>query len=115
MAIRYGPFGLLARIEFGLLSIVLLLICLYFWQAREYGKSKMGWWVWVTVVSIAWTLIGCGIGALRYGVSYVGLLTFRPEAWEGLGWMGPLGMGPFGVVIGLVGMMRRAILKSVGG
>ncbi len=56
LAIRYDPFGLLARIEIGLLSVVQLLICLYFWQAREYGKSKMGLWVWVTVVSIAWTL-----------------------------------------------------------
>jgi len=110
-AIYYTPFEPKTRIAFAALSIVLLLVCLYFWQPHESEKEKMDYWVWFTVFGVAWTFVGFGIGALIYRVSYLGLLTLQSTAWKSLGWMGPLAVGPFLVVPGLVSIMRKEILN----
>ena len=86
-------------------------MCFYFWQPQETGKEKMHYWVWVTVLGVAWTFVGFGIGALIYRVSYFGLLTLQPVAWKNLGWMGPLAIGPFLVALGLVSIMRKGVLN----
>ena len=111
IAIYYTPFEPKTRIAFAALSIVLLLVCLYFWQPHESEKEKMDYWVWFTVFGVAWTLVGFGIGALIYRVSYLGLLRLQSAAWKSLGWMGPLAVGPFLVVLGLVSIMRKGILN----
>jgi len=90
---------------------MLLLICFYFWQPQESGKEKMDYWVWITVFGVAWTFVGFGIGALIYRVPYLGLLTLQPAAWKSLGWMGPLAVGPFLVVLGLVSIVRKGVLN----
>jgi heme/copper-type cytochrome/quinol oxidase subunit 4 len=110
-AIYYTPFEPTTRIALAFLSIVLLLMCFYFWQPHESGKEKMDYWVWFTVFGVAWTFVGFGIGALIYRVSYLGLLTLQSAAWKSLGWMGPLAVGPLLVVLGLVSIMRKAILN----
>jgi hypothetical protein len=110
-AIYYAPFEPKTRIALAALSIVLLLMCLYFWQLHESGKEKMDYWAWFTVFGVAWTFVGFGIGALIYRVSYLGLLTLQSAAWKSLGWMGPLAVGPFLVVLGLVSIMRKEILN----
>ena len=110
-AIYYTPFEPKTRIALVALSIVLMLMCFYFWQPHESGKEKMHYWVWVTVFGVAWTFVGFGIGALIYRVSYVGLLTLQSVAWKSLGWMGPLAVGPFLVGLGLVSIMRKGILN----
>lgn len=110
-AIYYTPFEPKIRIALAALSIMLLLMCFYFWQPHESGREKMHYWVWVTVLGVAWTFIGFGIGAVIYRVSYLGLLTLQPAAWKSLGWMGPLAVGPFLVVLGLVSIMRKGILN----
>jgi len=109
--IYYAPFDPKARIALAALSIMLLLMCFYFWQPQESGKEKTNYWVWIMVFGVAWTFFGFGIGALIYRVSYLGLLTLQPAAWKGLGWMGPLAIGPFLVVLGLVSIMRKGILN----
>jgi hypothetical protein len=109
-AIYYIPFEPKTRIALAALSIVLLLMCFYFWQPHESGKEKMDYYVWFTVFGVAWTFVGFGIGALIYRVSYLGLLTLQSAAWKSLGWMGPLAVGPFVVVLGLVSIMRKGIL-----
>ena len=110
-AIYYTPFEPTTRIALAFLSIVLLLMCFYFWQPHESGKEKIDYWVWFTVFGVAWTFVGFGIGALIYRVSYLGLLTLQSAAWKSLGWMGPLAVGPLLVVLGLVSIMRKAILN----
>ena len=91
--------------------IVVLLICFYFWQPQESGKEKMVYWVWITVLGVVWTFAGLWIGSLIYPASYLGLLTLQSADWEALGWMGPLVIGPFAAVLGLVSVMRRGILN----
>jgi len=110
-AICYSPFEPKTRIALGALSIVVLLMCFYFWQLQEKGKEKMDYWVWCTVFGVGWTFVGLWIGALIYRVSYLDLLALQSTAWEGLGWMGPLAIGPFLVLLGLVSILRKGILK----
>ena len=110
-AIYYTPFEPKTRIALAFLSVMLLLMCFYFWQPHESGKEKMNYWVWLTVFGVAWTFVGFGIGALIYRVSYLGLLTLQSAAWKSLGWMGPLAVGPFLIVLGVVSIMRKGILN----
>ena len=110
-AIYYIPFEPKTRIALAFLSVMLLLMCFYFWQPHESGKEKMNYWVWLTVFGVAWTFVGFGTGALIYRVSYLGLLTLQSAAWKSLGWMGPLAVGPFLVALGLVSVMRKRILN----
>lgn len=111
IAIYYTPFEPKTRIALVGLSLVLIFLCFYFWQPQESGKEKMHYWVWVTVLGVAWTFVGFGIGALIYHVSYFGILTLQSIAWKNLGWMGPLAIGPFLVAVGLVSIMRKGILN----
>jgi hypothetical protein len=111
VVIYYTPFEPKTRIGLVALAIVLLLMCFYFWQLHESGKEKMHYWVWVIVFGVVWTLVGFGVGALIYNASYLGLLTLQSAAWKSLGWMGPLAVGPFLVVLGLVSIMRKGILN----
>jgi hypothetical protein len=110
-AIYCTPFEPQTKIALGALSIILLLGCFYLWQAHEGGKEKADFWVRFTVFGVAWTFVGLWIGSLIYRVSYVGLLTLQSAPWEALGWMGPLAIGPFLVVLGLVSIMRKVILN----
>ena len=110
-AIYYTPFEPKTRIALAALSVVLLLMFFYFWQPHESGKEKMDYYVLFTVFGVAWTFVGFGIGALIYRVSYLGLLTLHSASWKSLGWMGPLAVGPFLVVLGLVSIMRKGILN----
>ena len=99
------------QIPLAALSIVVLLICLYSWQEREGGKQNIGFWLWFAIGGVVWTFVGSGIGALIYGVSYLGLLTFKTAAWKAVGWMGPLAMGPLFAIVALVNIVRKAILN----
>jgi hypothetical protein len=99
------------RIALAALTIVVLLICLYFWQERESGKQNMSFWIWFAVFGVVWTFVGNGIGALIYRVSYIGLLSFEPTTWKAVGWMGPLAMGPLFVILALVSIVRKEILS----
>ena len=110
-AIYHTPFEPKTRIALAALSIVVLLTCFYFWQPHESGKEKMRFWIKFTVFGVVWTFVGFGIGALIYRVPYLGLLTLQSAAWKSLGWMGPLAVGPFLVILGLVSIMRKGILN----
>jgi hypothetical protein len=99
------------RIPLAALTIVVLLICLYFWQERESGKQNMSFWIWFAVFGVVWTFVGNGIGALIYRVSYIGLLSFESATWKAVGCMGPLAMGPLFVIIALVNIVRKGILN----
>jgi hypothetical protein len=110
-AIYYAPFEPKTRIALVALSIMLLLMCFYFWQPHESGKEKINYWVWLMVFGVVWTFVGFGIGALIYNASYLGLLALQSAAWKSLGWMGPLAVGPFLVVLGLVSIIRKGILN----
>jgi hypothetical protein len=110
-AVYCSPFEPQTKIALCALSIILLLGCFYLWQPQEGGKEKLGFWVRFSVFGVAWTFVGLYVGSVIYRVSYVGLLTFQAAAWEGLGWMGPLAIGPFLVVLGLVCIMRKVMLN----
>jgi hypothetical protein len=107
--ICYSPFELPTRLALVALSIVVLLMCFYFWQPQEGGKESTGFWVWFTVFGAVWTFVGLWIGALIYQVPYFRLLTLHSAAWESLRWMGPLLIGPFIVLLGLVSIIRKGI------
>ena len=49
--------------------------------------------------------------SIIYRVSYFGILTFQKDAWDKLGYMGPLAMGPFLFILAVVSTLRGLILK----
>jgi len=67
----------------------------------------------MTVFGLVWSLVGPWIGSLIYHVSFLGLLKLDAAAWDALGWMGPLLIGPFVVVLGVVSMIRKMILDAL--
>jgi hypothetical protein len=67
----------------------------------------------MTIFGLVWSFVGPWIGAMIYHVSFLGLLKFDPAAWDGLGYMGPLLIGPFIVVLCIVSMIRKVILDTL--
>ena len=112
-AIWHSPFELWIQLHLGVLLVVILMICWFLWQPQESGNESMKWWCWMTVLGLVWSLVGPWIGALIYHVSFLGLLKFDPAAWDGLGYMGPLLIGPFIFVLGIVSMSRKVILDAL--
>ena len=109
-AIRHSPFELWIQLSLGVFLVVILMTFWFLWQPQESGNESMKWWCWTTVLGLVWSPIGLWIGALIYHVSFLDLLKFDPAAWDGLGYMGPLLIGPFIFVLGIVSMIRKVIL-----
>ena len=106
-----NPIDFRYQLALSALTIVVVLMCWFFWQPQVDGREPIRWWIWMLVFSIAWTFIGPFIGSLIYRVSYLGLLTFQDKAWGNVGYLGPLAMGPFLFVLAVVSILRGWILK----
>jgi hypothetical protein len=112
-AIWYSPFELWIQLSLGVLLVVIIMIFWFLWQPQESGNESMKLWCWMTVLGLVLSPVGLWIGALIYHVSFLELLKFDPAAWDGLGYMGPLIIGPFMVVLGIVSMIRKVILDAM--
>ncbi|KPK10433.1 MAG: hypothetical protein AMJ68_09310 [Acidithiobacillales bacterium SG8_45] len=90
-------------------AIIISFICYYLWQTNEWDDLKSS--ALVTIFGLIWTVAGFYIGAVIYNAPCSEIMFLKSEAWNQMGYLGPLAIGPFAAIAGIVFMFRSLLLR----